>query len=83
MIKVLAEVHIPIIEEQYDIFIPNNKSIRTVIKLLEKAVNELSDGSYQNRPTTLLYDQKTGLPYEINKSVKNSGIVNGSKIILY
>ena len=83
MIKILAEVHVPIIEEQYDIFIPNNKSIKTVIKLLEKAVNELSDGSYQNSPTTLLYDKKTGIPYEINKSIKSSGIGNGSKIILY
>jgi len=82
MRRIIAEVHVPIIEEQYDIFIPNNKSIKTVIKLFEKVINELSDGCYQIKPTTLLYNKDTGIPYDPLITVKDANIVNGTKLVL-
>ena len=82
MIKILVEVSVPIIEEKYDIFIPNNKSIKTIIKLLEDSITELSDNAYQKSPSTLIYD-KNGIPYNLNISVKDAKITNGSKLILY
>jgi len=82
MRKILTEVYVPMIEEKYDIFIPNNKSVKTVIKLLERAVNELSDGSYQSKSNTLLYNKKTGQAFDPALSIKDSNIVNGTKLIL-
>ena len=43
--KILIELEIPIIEKKYDLFIPINKKVGTIKKLLEDALVELSDNS--------------------------------------
>ena len=41
--KILIEIEIPSIEKKYDVFIPINKKVGTIKKLLEQALVELSD----------------------------------------
>jgi hypothetical protein len=41
MNKVLIKLYVPMIEAQYDVWIPVNKKIYKVIRLLTKAVCEL------------------------------------------
>ena len=41
MNKVLVKLYVPIIEEQYDIWVPLNRKICNVIKLLIKAYFEM------------------------------------------
>ena len=55
MNKVLVKVYVPVIEEQYDILIPVNRRIYNVIKLITKAINELSNGYYVPTKTPVLY----------------------------
>ena len=82
MNKILVKLYVPLIEKQYDVWIPSNKRIYNVIGLLVKAVNELSGGYYKVNKLPTLYDKATGKPYGINLSVKESTIRNGSEIIL-
>lgn len=82
MNKVLVKLYVPIIEEQYDIWLPLNKKIYNVIKLLIKAINEMSNGNYIPNKVPILYDKITAKPYELNKSVKESDIKNGTEIVL-
>lgn len=42
MNKVLVRLYVPKLDEQYDIKIPLNRRIYNVIKLLNKAIYELS-----------------------------------------
>ena len=44
MNKVLVKLHVPLLEEVYDIWLPLNKKISNVIILLVKAVNEFCGG---------------------------------------
>lgn len=83
MDKVLVEVHVPIIEEKFDIFLPTNKSIKSVIELISSAITEITEGAYVNLPTTHLYNKENGQAYDITKTVKEVCIENGSQIILY
>ena len=46
MNEVLVKLYVPTIDEQYDIWIPVNKKIHTIISLLVKSVNELTKGYY-------------------------------------
>ena len=43
--KILIELEIPLIEKSYDLYIPINKRIGTVKKLIEEALIELTDGA--------------------------------------
>lgn len=82
MNKILVKVYVPIIEEQYDILIPLNRRIYNVIKLLVKAINELSNGNYEPKTNPTLYDKITALPYDENLSIRESNIRNGTELIL-
>lgn len=82
MNKVLVKVYVPIIGEQYDIWIPLSRKIHSVIKLLIGAINDLSGGYYQPKSLPTLYDKISAREYELNKSVKESNIKNGTEIVL-
>ena len=80
--KILVELIVPEIEESYDIYIPINKKIGSIINLLSKAIFELSDGEYVNNNHSFLYNSDTGEKYDINVIVKDTNIRNGTKIVL-
>ena len=82
MNKVLVKVYVPILEEQYDILIPVNRRIYNVIKLLTKAINELSSGYYTPSKTPKLYDKITATIYDENLSIRESNIRNGTELVL-
>lgn len=82
MNKVLVKLYIPIIEKEYDMWLPINKKIYKIINLLEKSVNELCGGYYTPSKTTMLYDKNSAKPYDINLNVKENNIKNGTEIIL-
>ena len=80
--KVLVKLYIPLIEKQYDVWIPKNKKIASVVNLLAKGINELTGGNYQPEKMPILYDRITGQPYSIYASIKKCNITNGTKIIM-
>ena len=80
--KVLVELIVPILEENYDVFIPKNRKIGNVIELLSKMVSEMSNGYFQATGKNMLYSGDTGEKYDMNILVANTDIRNGSKIIL-
>ncbi len=82
MNKVLVKVYVPVIEEHYDIWIPLNRKIHNIIKLLIKAIYDLSDGYYRPNEIPNLYNKITAIPYDMNKNVKESNIKNGTELIL-
>ena len=82
MNKVLVNLYVPVLEEEYDIWLPLNKKIASVIILLVKAVNEFSGGYYKPTKMPYLYDRLTGSVYNVNLNIKEANIKNGAKIIL-
>ena len=82
MNKVLIKLYVPIMEAEYDVWIPVNKKIHKVIALFLKALNELSSGEYNPSKEPLLYDKATAKLYDVNMTVKENNIKNGSEIIL-
>lgn len=82
MNKVLVKLYVPLLEEQYDIWLPLNKKISNIILLLAKAVNEFSGGYYKPTKMPVLYDRLTAIPYDMNLNVKDANIKNGTEIVL-
>ncbi len=82
MDKVLVMMYVPALEKKYDIWIPAHKKIYSIIKLLIKAVNEMNNGSYVTESMPLLYNKITAEQYDLNLTVKETDIRNGTEIVL-
>ncbi len=83
MNKYLITIIVPIIEVEYDIYIPNNKKIGTIKTLILESLSELSNNSFNKKINEVrMIDRDTGNEFENNMYVKDSGIKNGSKIII-
>lgn len=80
--KVLIQLEVPLIEKKYDLFIPINKKVGTIKKLIEEALVELSDDSYVISEDTNLYSKEDGAIYDVNKTVRDTDLKNGSRVIL-
>ena len=81
--KILIEVIVPLLEENFEIYIPVNKRISTVIKLIEKSLNEITNGYYPTqKENSVIIDEESGRVFDVNLTVKESKMINGSKIIL-
>jgi hypothetical protein len=80
--KVLVELVVPILEENYDVYIPVNRKIGDVIATLSKMVSEMSLGYFIANNKNVLYSGDTGDIYPMDEMVINTDIRNGSKIIL-
>ncbi len=81
--KILVELIVPEVEESYNVFLPINRKIGNVIILLSKAVSELTGGVYTVSNKTNLYDVSTGNAYNMDATVLDTNIRNGSKIVLF
>lgn len=80
--KILIELDIPIIEKTYDLYIPINKKIGTIKKLIEDSLVELTDNAYIIKEETNFFSKETGKMYDVNLSVRETDLKNGSRIIL-
>lgn len=80
--KILVELEIPLIEVKYDMFIPINKKIGTIKKLVEDSLGELTEDAYKPRSDSNLYSKETGEIYDVNKTIRDTDLKNGSRIIL-
>ena len=87
MNKILITVIVPMIEEEYDIYIPVSKTIKVTRDLLVKTVNELSEGYFPIKDNNSLVNKtillsSNGSILRENNTVKDCGLRNGDKIIM-
>ena len=82
MNKILVLVYIPELEQEYDVYIPINKKIGTIKKYLISSVEEFNDVNVSNIENFKIYDKDNSKIYDNNTYVRDSGIKNGTKLIL-
>ena len=83
MTKILVTLNIPTITTYFDAYLPINKKIGTLKKYLLKAIKELTDTNFDIELSALkMIDQETGKEYENDVYLYDSGIKNGSHIII-
>lgn len=80
--KVLIRVYVVCLSEEYDIYIPVNESIKTIINLIVKSVSELSDNRLEPSENYCLLDCENNQLYSYATIVRNTNIVNGKKMFL-
>ncbi len=80
--KVLVKLEIPLFEKKYDVFIPINKKVGTIKRLIEEALVELTDNAYCPKDDSNFFSKDTGAMYDVNETVRDTDLKNGSQIIL-
>lgn len=80
--KVDVEITVPEIEKKYDLFLPVNKKMGTIVKLLNKTINEDTDGEFPISETCTLYNAEMLEMYEPNVLLYNTNIRNGTRLVL-
>lgn len=82
MNKFLVLVYVPLLEKEYNIYIPINKKIGTIKNVIINSITELSELSSDKLSNLKLYDKETSNIYNSDALVKESGIINGTKLLL-
>lgn len=78
--KILVKVIVPVLEQNYDVFIPISKTVFQITELLKKGINDLSEGVYQSNEVAIY--NSLGVQLDPNIIMKDSGITNGSTLII-
>lgn len=81
MNKILVQIYIPTLSEEYDIFLPINKKIVNIVYLIQRALVDINP-EYKINENIKLYDRMTGDLVDVNSTIKDSNIRNGSKLML-
>lgn len=80
--EILVRLYVPMLDEQYDIWIPVNKRVHTIIKLFVEAIKDLTKGYYVPNKLPKLYDKTTAKAFDMNLKIIDTDIRNGSELIL-
>lgn len=81
--KVLINLIVPELMEEYEIFIPVNERISKVKELIITSIKDLSDNKFQESRKYNLMDPDTGQVYDNKMIIRDLNIHNSKKIILY
>jgi hypothetical protein len=82
MHKILVEIYNPASNNTYDVFIPLKSPVYEVVYLLSNTISELSQGYYKATEQTILCDRESGNLFDINKTIEELGLKNGSKLMI-
>lgn len=82
MSKIVVEVRVPSIDKIYDAKIPRDIQIWEATKLLSNMVASTHPGLYDKDNKAVLCDYTTGQMLLWNKLVDESGLTNGSRVLL-
>ena len=80
--KVLVRLYVPMIERKFEVWLPINKRLCNIVKLLVKTINDFSRGYYRPEGIPVLYDKSTAEQYDLNLLLKDTNIRNGTELIL-
>ena len=80
--KVLVSINVPSLETKFDVYVPVNRKVYSVIGMFKTSLFELSLGSFDMTKDYILYNALTGSVYDMNVLIRDTDIRNGSSIIL-
>ena len=84
MNRVLVRLYVPLLEEQYDIWIPINRSVFYVIKAFLAGIDSINKINYiYDGKIPKLYNKSTADCYNMNSRIIDTDIRNGTELIIF
>ena len=82
MNRILVRVYIPQLEKKYDVWIPINKTVYTIINSLTKGISSLNKIDFEKDYIMNLYNKENSEVYELDKKIIDTDIRNGTELIM-
>ena len=82
MDKILAEVYLPAAQISYDIRIPKRIKMFQAAELVSRLLGELAEGYFKPAGEEILCDRMSGLPYDLNLTPEEIGLMDGARMLL-
>ena len=79
--RVYVIIEMPILDKKYELFVPVDRRVHDLIRILKQNIPELSRNYYEKRVPNL-YNKTNGKVYDLNMIIKNSDIKMGTRLIL-
>lgn len=83
MDKLLISLTVPSLEESFDLFVPDDLPVRQVTQLFAEALTELSGGEYVSSGSELLCRTDPCQLLEPKRSLREHGIQNGDRLMIF
>jgi len=81
--KLYVVVSVPMIEQDFEMYLPPVKKVGSLKNLIVQIVEEQSDNNFVDDGCKHLYYKDTGLLVSDDEFVKYSQIKNGTRLLLY
>lgn len=83
MNKILINLFVPSINEKFDILVLENKKLSEIKQLIIEGITNLTNDNLKNVDNLILCNQETGVMYNLEYTVKENLITDGTKLILF
>lgn len=81
--KILITLFVPEIEKQYELYIPINKPVYYVEKMLNELIRENMLGNFPIKAVIHLCNRRTGQIYKKDNYIRETDIRNGTELVLF
>ncbi len=82
MNKILVNIYIPSIDKTFETFLPINSKVKKIFDIIQNTINNFYNNNYIIKNDAVLIEKRSMNIININSTIKNSGLKNGSDIIL-
>ena len=81
--KVMIKLLVPEIEKSYELYIPINRTVRDVCKLINQLVHEDTNGAFPIREEAVLCNRYRFEFYSYETYIRDTNIRNGSQLVFF
>ncbi len=82
MNKLLVKIEYPMINQEYELFIPVNKTVAKILNLIQKGIIELNVDIIPKRNDIGLYIKETGELLPMTEIIKNTNVKQGDTLVI-
>lgn len=81
MNKYIVTIYVPLLNEKFDVLIPNSKRVIDIIYHSSKIISSLFEGEFEIKNYNLI-NRDNGNIYDLSLLINETDIKNGSELIL-
>ncbi len=81
MNKYLVKVYVPLLDSNYDIWIPNSKRVKDIVYYISAMLKNLTDGEFEIKNYDLI-NRFNGNIYDYNLLINETDIKNSTELII-
>ena len=82
MNKLLVKIEYPMINQEYELFIPINKTVAKILMLIQKAIIEMNVEMIPSKNDIGLYIKSSGELLPMDEIIKNTNVKNGDTLVI-